>query len=137
MTGISSEFREDRAQLDVGLPTGCQRPKWGCGWLSTSCASRRGTMASGDLSDLTDLLVGYDNALHRGGVKPALNSLLKDGQAQSQEIIRQLPLGTKRCQLREALAFKHPDLAPLFGTTVGLGLMFAESRILLAALEIG
>ncbi len=94
------------------------------------------TPPAGDLYDLTGLLQGYDHQVHRDGVKSALNSLLNGGKAAKPEILQKLPGGTKASAIRQALALKHPHLPPLFGTPVGLRLMFLESQILLKVLDV-
>jgi hypothetical protein len=89
----------------------------------------------GDLYDLSGLLHGYDRNEHRGGMKQALNALLNGGMRLSNEIMGKLPQGATSSQVKDALLVKHPVLAPLFGSTIGLRLMFDESRVLLEVLE--
>lgn len=92
-----------------------------------------------DLYDLTGILPGYDNAVHRDGVKKAFNSLLNGGRAGSPEILSELPKGTKPVAIREALAKRHPSLARVLegnlGGSLGMELMFTESQILLRCLN--
>jgi len=92
---------------------------------------------SGDLYDLSGFLEGYDssNKDHRDSVKQAFNSLLNGGKACSPEILELLPDGATASKVRTAIQAKHPALAPILGTSVGLSLMFRESQLLLAVLK--
>jgi hypothetical protein len=91
----------------------------------------------GDLYDLTGLLEGYDrtNEDHRDGVKQSFNSLLNGGRAGSRDLYDLLPEGSTPKKVREAVRAKHPALAPILETTVGMNLMFTESEVLLRVLE--
>lgn len=91
----------------------------------------------GDLYDLSGILQGYevDHPTHRDGVKAGFNALLNGGAADVPEILGDLPEGTSAKALRHALSVKHPGLVNVFGTNLGLSLMFTESTILMNALE--
>lgn len=91
----------------------------------------------GDQYDLTGILAGYDNEheTHRDGVKAGFNALLNGGAADVEDILNDLPEGTTAKAFRNAVAIKHPGLVGVFGTHLGLSLMYTESRILLNALE--
>lgn len=70
---------------------------------------------------------------HRDGAKMALLSLLSrstDLKQLAPELRAALPEGWNAKRLREAAAAYHPRIAHLFGTDVGIELMFAESQLL-------
>jgi hypothetical protein len=89
----------------------------------------------GDLYDVSGFLEGYDNKDHRDGIKQAFNSLLNGGHARSPELFDLLPDGATASKVRKAIQAKHPALAPILETSVGMRLMFMESQVLLAILE--
>jgi hypothetical protein len=92
-----------------------------------------------DLYDMTGELAGYDNDLHRDGVKKGFNALLNGGKAGSPEILAALPSGTRPKAFREAVAAKHTVLRQALEkgprTAIGMGLMFKESQVLLGCLN--
>src|SRR6185312_16386597 len=45
-----------------------------------------------------------------------------------------LPNRVRAARVRDAILQAHPDLGKIFGTNIGLSLMFTESQILIAAL---
>ncbi len=74
---------------------------------------------------------------HRDGAKEALLSLLsRTGpmKALSPALKAQLPEGWTARQLVEAMTARHPAIAHIFGTDVGVELMHTESRVLMAVL---
>jgi hypothetical protein len=91
----------------------------------------------GDLYDVSGFLEGYDNTNkdHRDGIKQAFNSLLNGGRAGSPELFDLLPDGATALKVRNAIQARHPALAPILETSVGMSLMFMESQVLLAILE--
>jgi hypothetical protein len=89
----------------------------------------------GDLYDVSGFLEGYDNKDHRDGIKQAFNSLLNGGKAGSRDFLDLLPDGSTAQKVRAAIQGKHPALASILCTTVGMRLMFMESQVLLTALE--
>lgn len=89
----------------------------------------------GDLYDLSGHLDGYEPE-HRKGVKEAFNTLLFGGGARFPKGMREgLPARSTMPKVREAITSRHPDLAPLFGSTIGFDLMYAESLILIEVLK--
>lgn len=74
---------------------------------------------------------------HRDAAKLGLLSLLSrssDMQRLSPELKAALPEGWTAKRLADAMAARHPRIAHLFGTDIGIDLMFAESQILVALL---
>ncbi|MDI7860957.1 hypothetical protein MRS76_03225 [Rhizobiaceae bacterium n13] len=74
---------------------------------------------------------------HRTGAKVAMLSLLSRSSDMKQltpELRAALPEGWTAKHLREAAARFHPRIAQLFGTDVGIDLMFAESQLLVRLL---
>lgn len=77
-------------------------------------------------------------ACHRPALKKAFSALLfRDGEKRPrlpEEIRSELPDGWTMPRLIDAFTAKHPAIAPLFGSGVGLEIMHTESEILVAAL---
>jgi len=74
---------------------------------------------------------------HRDGAKKALNALLsRTGPMRNLkgDLKAMLPAGMTAAKLTAAVNAHHPALEPLFGTDLGIDLMYTESRILVAAL---
>jgi hypothetical protein len=98
-----------------------------------------GAVLDPDPYDLTGLLEGYDNDLHRKGTKKGFNSLLHGGRAGAPDVLKRLPAGTKAYQFREAMKAKHPPIAQFLNgdpdKAIGMDLMFQESKILLRCLN--
>lgn len=74
---------------------------------------------------------------HRDGAKTALLSLLSRSgpmKALAPDLKAELPEGWTARQLVEAMTARHPAIAHIFGTDVGVELMHTESRALMAVL---
>lgn len=74
---------------------------------------------------------------HRDGAKLALLSLLSrstEMRRLTAELKKEIPEGWTAKRLRKAIAKRHPRIAHLFGTDIGIDLMFTESQILVAIL---
>lgn len=78
------------------------------------------------------------DASYRSALKKVCSALLfRDGTRRArlpEQIRKELPTGWTMPKLIEALTVKHPAIAPLFGSGVGLEIMHTESQILVAAL---
>ena len=75
---------------------------------------------------------------HRAGAKVGLLSLLSrssDMQRLAPDLKALLPPGWTAGRLMEAMAKRHPRIAHLFGSDIGIDLMFQESAILMDLLE--
>lgn len=75
---------------------------------------------------------------HRNGAKLTLLSLLSranDMRRVTPELKAAIPEGWTARQLQEATTLHHPHIVHLFGTDVGVDLMFTESQILMTLLN--
>lgn len=75
---------------------------------------------------------------HRAGVKAGFSALLSVSSEMRKlpgEVKAALPEVWTASRFKQAIAEKHPALAPLFGRDTGSDLMFTESRILMAVLR--
>lgn len=88
----------------------------------------------GDLYDLSGFMEDSQR-LKRDKIKKIFNALLNGASGRRKVESMSLPEGVTMPMVTHALRTKHPEMGRLFGTQIGLELMYEESEILVRVLQ--